>query len=213
MVRVHVERHSFACTHAFSLSPQSITHTRIMLCICASFNMYLACIKFGWDEQCHSTALSLCLVNSLSLQDPAFLRQCVQKFCRLVSSPKSVECNAASSIVRFLMHRKPEELNTLLESHLRGQCKFNYCYNVLSVFCFIKYSVNIMCTLLTATDAEGWQQETQKQPHWATVHILCDLLKSHVRIARGDLVSCSVTHPMYGVLQSIRAVLEESLLL
>lgn len=67
---------------------------------------------------------------------------------------------------------------------------------------------------VTGSDIDDQPQDVVKEPPlWATVHILCDLLKSHICRARADLVSSSVSHPIYGVLQSIRAVLEEALIL
>lgn len=45
-------------------------------------------------------------------------------------------------------------------------------------------------------------------PHCVTLDLLCSLLCKHIAGARTDLVRASMMAPMYGVLQSIRAVLE-----
>lgn len=43
-----------------------------------------------------------------------------------------------------------------------------------------------------------------------TISVLCDVLKSEMELAERDLVHASVKAPMYGVMQSILAALEES---
>lgn len=45
-------------------------------------------------------------------------------------------------------------------------------------------------------------------PTIVTLNLLCHLLHEHVTVAKDNLVAASMTAPMYGVLQGIRAVFE-----
>lgn len=84
--------------------------------------------------------------HTLLLQDPIFLRECVVKFCRFVSSPKSVDCSAAASVVKLLIHRRSEEFNTLLESHLCYQGVLVNCHSRINVYCVhLTHLINNMC--------------------------------------------------------------------
>lgn len=49
---------------------------------------------------------------------------------------------------------------------------------------------------------------TEAPPPYSTLGLLCLLLRQHISRAKTDLMSASMTTPMYGVLQSIRALLE-----
>ena len=47
-------------------------------------------------------------------------------------------------------------------------------------------------------------------PHWVTVSQLLVILQNQLERAREDLLTASVQDPLYGVMQSIRATLEEA---
>ena len=45
-----------------------------------------------------------------------------------------------------------------------------------------------------------------------TVQLLCSILEEHIGLARVNLIEASVSAPMYGTIESIRAVLENTVL-
>lgn len=47
-----------------------------------------------------------------------------------------------------------------------------------------------------------------KPPFFIALDVLCKLLNQHVSEAKKDLVKSSLSHPMYGIIQSIRAAYE-----
>lgn len=52
------------------------------------------------------------------------------------------------------------------------------------------------------------EEKEQKPPFFKVLDLLCKLLKRHISNAKKDLVESSMTSPIYGVIQSIRAVYE-----
>lgn len=69
----------------------------------------------------------------------------------------------------------------------------------------VSYTI-LSCTPNARTCAESLLQGDA--PHFVTLNLLCSLLRKHIATANADLVRASMTAPMYGALQSIRAVLE-----
>ena len=47
-------------------------------------------------------------------------------------------------------------------------------------------------------------------PHWSILSLLLSLLQSQLDRARDDLLTASIQSPLYGVIQSVRATLEEA---
>ena len=45
--------------------------------------------------------------------------------------------------------------------------------------------------------------------HWDTVNLLLPLLRGQLHCARDNLLAASVQNPLYGVMQSVRTILEE----
>ena len=52
------------------------------------------------------------------------------------------------------------------------------------------------------------EQNRAKPPFFVAVNLLCKLLNQHISEAKKDLVKSSMSSPMYGIIQSIRAAYE-----
>ena len=66
---------------------------------------------------------------------------------------------------------------------------------------FSLYLVDVMESLLSRRD--------HHPPFFVTLSLLCGLLSRHIAASESDLLAASMTAPMYGILQSIRAIFEQ----
>ena len=64
---------------------------------------------------------------------------------------------------------------------------------------------HIMCSSLSLDETE---QNRGRPPFFVVLTLLCKLLNQHISEAKKDLVSSSMSSPMYGIIQSIRATYE-----
>lgn len=62
-----------------------------------------------------------------------------------------------------------------------------------------------MCSSFSSDEIE---QNGGKPPFFIVLNLLCKLLNQHISEAKKDLVKSSMSSPMYGVIQSIRAAYE-----
>ena len=66
--------------------------------------------------------------------------------------------------------------------------------------------MSYLCALLSLSDKVELNRE--KPPFFIALNLLCKLLNQHISEAKKDLVKSSMSSPMYGVIQSIRAAYE-----
>jgi hypothetical protein len=101
-------------------------------------------------------------------------------------SPKAVDCTTASYLLRLLLRAESTQFNSFLQDRILGS---------------EHHSQNTSDMLEKLDD---------NSPHWVAVSRLLLILQSQLKKAKEDILTATVQSPLYGVMQCIRAALEEA---
>jgi hypothetical protein len=125
-------------------------------------------------------------LDSHGLQDHAFLNYLNASFYTCMCSPKAVDCTTASYLLRLLLRAESTQFNSFLQDRILGS---------------EHHSQNTSDMLEKLDD---------NSPHWVAVSRLLLILQSQLKKAKEDILTATVQSPLYGVMQCIRAALEEA---
>ena len=132
----------------------------------------------------------------------------VSRYLSLVNMPKSVSCSSACCLLKLMMFHCHSLFNHLLFQALsKGKtCSSSPCSSSPYVLPLP------LLPLISDLPLVVVEQPLSEDPlSIATLKLLCQLLDSHISLARADLATASVRSPMYGVVQSMCAVIEQGL--
>lgn len=119
-------------------------------------------------------------------------------------SPRAVDCTTASYFLRLLLRAKSLQF-TFLQDYILGNVV------IITISAWSCYAGD--CTgpePLSQSCLDLPENLADHSPHWATISLLLLLLQHQLKLAQDNLLAASVQNPLYGVMQCIRAALEEA---
>ncbi|CAI8056140.1 Thyroid adenoma-associated protein homolog [Geodia barretti] len=125
-------------------------------------------------------------LDSHGLKDQPYLNYLNASFYACMCSPKAVDCTTASYLLRLLLRAESTQFNSFLQDRILGA---------------EHHSQNTSDMLENLDD---------NSPYWVAVSRLLLILQSQLKEAKEDLLAATVQNPLYGVMQSVRAALEEA---
>ena len=143
-------------------------------------------------------------------QETATVEELVGRYFLLVKQPKSVSCASASCLLKLMMTHCNPDFNLYLFKTLSKCkiCRIWQRYPFTSDFIFPLFFFPSFSDLSSVVV----EPPLVEDPHSiSTLKLLCQMLDSHIILARTDLSTASMSAPMYGLVQSMRSVIEQGL--